>query len=577
MYARDMHDSVRDMLVRGVAAARVGDGDEARFYLEWVLRCGNAGQEGETEAWMWLSRISKDPKEKRDCLESALAIDPFNPELRRDLAILDGKLNPEEMINPDALPLSDGGGGPSLCPECGGALIFTADGTGRECERCGWRAGRDASADADPEVLLEQGIAAAKARQPQEARRLLTAVAKRNVPVPLRIQAWFWLSELYGRADEKRACLEEVLRLDPDNPVAQRGLTFLASQPPDEADEIAVQSTPSPIPLQSRRFTCTQCGGKMAFEPGGTMLRCPYCGRKQSLLAAVQEGALVEEHDFTIALATKEGHSRPVGMRPFQCQGCGASFLLAPGVLSFSCSYCGSPHVVEMPTREIMLPEGVIPFGCTYEEACAAFHRWLEQEGPDDGSLVAEPKGLYLPVWTFDVGGSLGWKCTLVRRNNIALARIVEVDDYPIDCDDVLVPASHTLPTDLMGEVDTFNSHSAVPYDPGYLADWPAEVYAITASDASLVARQKVLRQAKQGVTIQAENSGTMNEDMRDLTIDTSRLFIYAYKLILVPLWIARYRDDEASYMVVINGQTGHARGQKPASWLKKFVGGLFA
>jgi hypothetical protein len=60
MYARDMHDSVRDMLVRGVAAARVGDGDEARFYLEWVLRCGNAGQEGETEAWMWLSRISKD-------------------------------------------------------------------------------------------------------------------------------------------------------------------------------------------------------------------------------------------------------------------------------------------------------------------------------------------------------------------------------------------------------------------------------------------------------------------------------------------------------------------------------------
>jgi hypothetical protein len=465
-----------------------------------------------------------------------------------------------------------------VCPECGGALIFTADGTGRECERCGWRAGRDASADADPEVLLEQGIAAAKARQPQEARRLLTAVAKRNVSVPLRIQAWFWLSELYDRADEKRACLEKVLRLDSDTPVAQRGLTFLASQPPDEANEIAVPKYTVADTASVTAFYLHTVRWEDGFRAGGHDVSAVLivgasrvfwlpCRRVRWWRSTILPSLWPPKRDILALWGCDLFNARVVG--PLFCW--------LPACFPFPVLTVGSPHVVEMPTREIMLPEGVIPFGCTYEEACAAFHRWLEQEGPDDGSLVAEPKGLYLPVWTFDVGGSLGCKCTLVRRNNIALARIVEVDDYPIDCDDVLVPASHTLPTDLMGEVDTFNSHSAVPYDPGYLADWPAEVYAITASDASLVARQKVLRQAKQGVTIQAENSGTMNEDMRDLTIDTSRLFIYAYKLILVPLWIARYRDDEASYTVVINGQTGHARGQKPASWLKKFVGGLFA
>ena len=76
-----MSESVRALLVRGVAAAKTGqarDKEEARFYLEWVLRRDDATSDQKASAWLWLSQIEDDPKKKRDCLENVLAWDPAN-------------------------------------------------------------------------------------------------------------------------------------------------------------------------------------------------------------------------------------------------------------------------------------------------------------------------------------------------------------------------------------------------------------------------------------------------------------------------------------------------------------------
>src|SRR5512139_101950 len=99
-----MSESIRQMLVRGVAAAKTGqarDKEEARFYLEWVLRSGDAAPDQKATAWLWLSQIEDDPKKKRDCLENVLACDPANGPARRGLAILDGRLKAEDIIDPN--------------------------------------------------------------------------------------------------------------------------------------------------------------------------------------------------------------------------------------------------------------------------------------------------------------------------------------------------------------------------------------------------------------------------------------------------------------------------------------------
>ena len=175
-------DSIRDLLVRGVAAAKGGSKDEARFFLEWVLRAG-ASEDEKTEAYWWLSQVSEDPSEVRRCLEDVLARQSSHPRARRALAVLDGRLAPSSIVDPDRLPpvLSEAEGpAPSVvsdeasrrfsCPQCGGRLRATADALWLGCDYCGWRRSLK-TGQAAPEQDFVVAMATARGhRRPQRMR-----------------------------------------------------------------------------------------------------------------------------------------------------------------------------------------------------------------------------------------------------------------------------------------------------------------------------------------------------------------------------------------------------------------------
>ncbi len=136
-----MSESARDLLVRGVAAAKAGEAKEARFFLEWVLR-SEPSNEQRTEACLWLSDLSTEPAEKRNWLEEVLAIQPGEARAQRRLALLDGELRPDEVVNPDSLPETAPPAGevPVLqvdCPSCGAVLLALAGVPRLGCAFCG--------------------------------------------------------------------------------------------------------------------------------------------------------------------------------------------------------------------------------------------------------------------------------------------------------------------------------------------------------------------------------------------------------------------------------------------------------
>lgn len=135
------------MLVRGIAAAKAGDRAEARHYLEWALR-QQPSAEQELEAKLWLSEACDDAQEARRWLEEVLAGDPTNPRARRKLALLDGRLRREELIDPDQPMPPQGQDGRQVvdperftCPACGGPMAYAPDGEGLQCDHCGKRLG----------------------------------------------------------------------------------------------------------------------------------------------------------------------------------------------------------------------------------------------------------------------------------------------------------------------------------------------------------------------------------------------------------------------------------------------------
>jgi hypothetical protein len=130
-----------DLLSRGRAAAKAGEAAEARRYLERLLGMYPSLDE-RMEALYWLSEVSQDPKEQRDCLEEILANNLGDARARRKLAILDGKLKQDEIVDPDHVPPPPKGASQEAvarsftCPKCGGKRVFAPDGQTLVCEYC---------------------------------------------------------------------------------------------------------------------------------------------------------------------------------------------------------------------------------------------------------------------------------------------------------------------------------------------------------------------------------------------------------------------------------------------------------
>jgi tetratricopeptide (TPR) repeat protein len=86
---------------------------------------------------------------------------------------------------------------------------------------------------------LQQGIAAYKAGRKAEARKLFWQVLEAD---PKNERAWLWLSGTVETEQERYACLEKVLDINPNNETARRGLEHLRAEAPPTVSIIMPQS-----------------------------------------------------------------------------------------------------------------------------------------------------------------------------------------------------------------------------------------------------------------------------------------------------------------------------------------------
>lgn len=427
--------------------------------------------------------------------------------------------------------------------------------------------------------LLVRGIAAYKAREFGEARHYLEWLLHLDPPKDQRLDALMCLVELTNDPAEQHNLLEDALALDPADPRARRRLAILDGKldPSQIVDPDHLRARPAPPAVAeetgARRFTCPNCGGRMVFTPDGQSLVCEYCaGRDRSTSAGARPASpeagpaaapSVPEEDFTVAMATARGHLAPARQRIFGCQGCGASFILPPQQLTLTCPYCESAYVLEeKQSRELVLPGGVIPFRVDEGRACQALQEWLDTLQLKEPIKAAAMHGLYLPAWSFDLGGQVTWRC-LARsgRDQWTGQEIWETrnDLELVYFNDLLVSASRRLPEACRPGLTQYNLKELVAFNERYLADWPAETYQVTIGDASLEARQFAYLKEQERV-----RARLVMQKVRDLSFSSLGIIVESFKLVLVPAWLAYYTLDGKRYDVMVNGQTGQVSGAKP-------------
>ena len=411
------------------------------------------------------------------------------------------------------------------------------------------------------ESLLRSGIIEAKAGEKITARRYLERAVGTSGDHVVLSEAWYWLSKVIDDPTEKRSALENCISFDMRHARARRELAILDGKLDEKEiinpDALPAQST-DPAQATADRFMCPQCGARMIFAPDGSGLVCEHCTRNQSLAS----GGEAEEQDFLIAMATARGHGKPVAMQVFHCQGCGAEFILPPDVISATCAYCDSPHVVSLEeSRELLQPEGVIPQAFDQKQATRLLVDWVEGNGLKPQGTVDLPRGVYLPIWTFDIGGAIGYSGQKYEKEDGFSQRATKVvtisREHPIYVNDLPIPASRKIARHLVSLLPTFELNKTRPYDPRYLANWAAEVYDVSMADASLDARSRAYSRLKH--RLPGDIASLFN-----LRTSSSSLSIESFKLVLVPVWITEIPVNDKKMLVLINGQNGVVQGDLP-------------
>lgn len=419
------------------------------------------------------------------------------------------------------------------------------------------------------ESLLRSGIIEAKAGERHLARRYLERAIDTGGNFDVLSEAWYWMSKITDDPTEKRSALENCLSYDMDHARAHRDLAVVDGKL--DASEIInpdapIASSTDLTQATADRFMCPQCGAKMVFAPDGVSLICEHCTRNQTL----QSKGEAEEQDFLIAMATARGHGKPVAMQIFHCQGCGAEFILPPDVISITCAYCDSPYVVRLEdSRELLQPEGVIPQAFDQQQAVRLLADWVEQNDIKPQGKVAPPRGIYLPIWTFDIGGVIAYQGDRYEAEDGFRQRAQKVvhvnDEYPVYLNDLPVPASRKISGHLAQLLPTFELSVTRPYDPRYLANWAAEVYDVPMADASLDARSLAYTRLKSNLPGEIVSLFNLKTSSASLTIES-------FKLVLLPVWIAEIPFNSQKVSVLINGQNGVVQGDTPS----KSKSGLF-
>ncbi|MFJ6153402.1 hypothetical protein ACWD6L_04610 [Micromonospora profundi] len=321
----------------------------------------------------------------------------------------------------------------------------------------------------------------------------------------------------------------------------------------------------------------------MEYTPGAAALSCPYCGYRQEVAGAGRE---VREHAYNELASLPRKPVASVAAHAYVCPACGAH--TESDAIAKRCQFCATPLVAENVTGELIAPEAVLPFAVDRAGVRTALGTWCRSRWFAPGSLkkVSEAetlKGTYLPHWTFDARtvsdyqGQRGehyyvtetYTVTVDGRQETRTRQVRHTRWHPAsgtvrrDFDDVLVPATTHLPAKQLDELAPWPLTEAVAYHSDYLAGYHALRYD-TEPEAGLVEAKSRMAPVIEGDC----RSDIGGDEQRVSSVDTAYSDV-AYKLMLLPVWIAAYLHAGKSYQVLVNARTGEVIGERPYSAAK--------
>jgi len=341
---------------------------------------------------------------------------------------------------------------------------------------------------------------------------------------------------------------------------------------------------------QSKKYHCKNCNAELTVPPGATELECLYCGHTEQIESELTAADAVEELDYHEALRSLSSSEEVETIEVQNCSGCGASITVEAGTHSDMCPYCGLSYVTKEPeSSSAIRPRSLLPFRVKKRAATDHYRSWVKKRwfAPNSFKQFAlkneSLEGVYLPHWTYDCRtfsqyrGERGTNYQTTERytttedgKSVTKTRTVTKIRWTSRSgavtkpfDDLLIPASDTLPRKYVAELEPWDLNNLVPFDSAYLQGYRSERYSVDLElgfESAQLNMEEPIRQS-----IRCDIGG---DHQRINSVYTTYSDI-SFKHILLPVWVTAYRFKDKAYRIVINARTGEVQGERPYSWIK--------
>ena len=315
-------------------------------------------------------------------------------------------------------------------------------------------------------------------------------------------------------------------------------------------------------------ISCPSCGAPANFDIVQQTYLCRFCGGRVGIGEAMRE-----KQGFRALRADKlKNDVKRFKLFSARCEGCGATVVFEENEALSECAFCGRSVVRTEYLDTDGLPESVIPFSLTEEEAAQRLLDWCRKnsgksEAKKLRKLIPKLKGFYLPY-------------ELVRGPvHMQVSRMKGSAAY--DCEgflnDEFVNRSAQLDNLLLDGMEPFDTEQMTDFDFAYTAGHRVKISDV--SDKGLEYRIETEAAAAYTPAVRKTletNAVTVSADARDA--------------LRYPVLLPVYYICEGSLMAAVNGQTGKVsvRAEKESHyhfapwWLKAlaatavFTGAVF-
>ena len=336
-------------------------------------------------------------------------------------------------------------------------------------------------------------------------------------------------------------------------------------------------------------YQCPSCNGVLAFDAASGRLTCGFCGSsfdegEVERAIPINESVEVSEADhvrtvgeFLERATWNELDAAEANALAYSCPSCGSSIIADQATVSTSCPYCGNNMIVSGIASAENMPQKMIPFSITKDEATSAMrrhfeHKWYLSRAFD--ASLEHIQGVYVPYHLYDMKASGRAEYIAYHEGDsnakthyyygVKRAGHARFEKIPVD-------GSSKMPDAHMDAIALFDFGNMRDFATSYVAGYLAEVADESAQACLPRAEQRARNSFEKGLRDDVLRMEEI-DGIEEVVTSETNVELTDMMTCVLPVWLMHCTWGGNQMLFAVNGESGRCVGDLPIDPKRRVV-----